>query len=271
MQSLQIKRYPPKHPLLKQLIKFFWVLKSDHPVSLNHKLLPVNNIDIILNFSSPITYGFKGQIKQTPKYFFTGIRDQYYDNIQTGKVNMLGISFFPAGLHPFLKIPISEFTNTTIELDDVIHNFNSTLEQKICPNDSSLQQIKMLEEYFLNLIAPGSIQADNVFQVLNAFYSNIDTLDISAFCDWYGIHQRKLERIFNKNIGISPKSFKRLNRFQKVLHQILNKPHVDLTVVAHEMNYYDQAHFIKDFKSFAGCPPSRFMKEKRSIFEIMEY
>ncbi|MCP4340342.1 MAG: AraC family transcriptional regulator [Desulfobulbaceae bacterium] len=269
MNSLRVDKYLPKHPFLKKLIKYFWVLKSDHPTTLNHKLLPVNNIDFILNFSSPIKYCSESKVEETPKYFFSGIRHQYCINHQVGKLNMLGISFFPAGLYPFLKIPLSEFTNRVVELDLVIHKFSSALEERLCFADSVIQQIEILENYLIRLIDPRYIPANETFQMVNTFYS-VD-LDIRTFCKQYGVNQRKLERIFNEYIGISPKYFKRLNRFQGVINQILNKKYIDFTSMAYENDYYDQAHFIKDFKSFAGCSPSQFVKEKKSIKEILTY
>ena len=114
---IQITRYDAHHPLLKRLIKFFWVLTSEREVTMHYKLLPVNNIDIVLNFSVPMTYTTATPQKiQVQGCHFAGIRTQSSLVQHCGTLDMIGISFFPQGLYPFLKIPLSEFTDTTIEL-----------------------------------------------------------------------------------------------------------------------------------------------------------
>ncbi|MCP4118646.1 MAG: AraC family transcriptional regulator [Desulfobacteraceae bacterium] len=256
---------------MKPLIKYFWVLKSDHPATLDHKMLPVNNMDFILNFSDPITYCSAGKAEEIPRYSFTGIKRQNYTIHQAGKLNTIGVSFFSAGLHPFLKIPLSEFTNRTVELDVVIGRFNSTLDGIIGTTGSVEQQIEMLEAYFLRLISRDHVPTDEIFRLINTFNSNIHNLDVGTFCEQYGINQRKAERIFSRYIGITPKFFKRLDRFQGVLNRILNEKYDDFTSMAYENDYYDQSHFIKDFKSFTGVSPSRFMKEKSSMRQALKY
>lgn len=278
MKLLRIKRYQAKHPILKPLIKYFWVFRSDHKIIINHKLLPVGNIDLVLNFSSPIKYTSDNKNETVPNRFhFNGIRNRYCMINQVGKMNMIGISFFPPGLYPFFKTPLSLFTNKTIELDLLISEFTSRIEAKLSITDSILEKIDILEKELVPLVdyklVPSEeiIKVIKVIKVFNTFYSNTNNLNINYFCARYGIDQRKLERIFKKYIGISPKLFHRLNRFQIVINKIVKNEYMNLTSLAYENEYYDQTHFIKDFKSFTGCSPSQFLNERRSIKENIEY
>jgi hypothetical protein len=84
-------------------------MKSDHEAIMQYKLLPVNNIDIVLNFSAPITYTTAQAKKiRVQGYHFSGIRTQSSQVCHSGTLDMIGISFFPLGLYPFLKIPLSD-------------------------------------------------------------------------------------------------------------------------------------------------------------------
>ncbi len=268
---MQLTRHPPRHPLLKQLIKFFWVLKSKHPITLHHKLLPVNNIDIVLNFSSPMSYGTEtgGEIVEIPRYSLSGIRYRYYTAHQTGNIYMIGVSFFPMGLYPFLRMPVSEITNRTLELNDVIHMFSAGLEAKIDPSGTVPQHLELLEAHLAQMVSPQHLPSRETMGLIDAFCSQMNDLDVWEFCDEQGINQRRLERVFNKYIGVNPKFFKKLTRFQQTLNRLLAQRYTDLTSLAYDNAYYDQAHFIRDFKSFTGSPPSQFVKEKKSLKEIL--
>ncbi len=272
MELLQVKKYPVKNPILRQLIKYFWVLTSNNEVNISHKLLPVNNIDIIINFSSQIKYTLGNKTQTIPKgLHFNGISKQYYTINQMGKLNVLGISFFSEGLYPFLKIPLSEFTNRTIELDLLISRFTSRIEEKISISNAYSEKFDIMENELLQLIDFELIKTKDISQLFNTFYWNTKKLDINCFCAQYGIAQRKMERIFNKYVGISPKAFQKINRFQGISNQILKKEYVDLTSLAYEYGYYDQMHFIKDFKSYVGCSPSQFINKGEAVKEILKY
>lgn len=107
-QPLQITKYPVKHPLLKAFIKYFWIMWSEQEVSIRHKLLPVGNIDMVLNCSAPMTYQPAQREKiHTQSFHLTGIRQRYALIEQIGTLDLIGIAFFPMGLYPFLKIPLS--------------------------------------------------------------------------------------------------------------------------------------------------------------------
>lgn len=270
MSLLYTAKYEVRHPMLKHLIKYFWTIKSSAQTVINHKLLPVNNMDIIVNFSAPIKYTSADNVEiVTAKSHFNGIRDEYLTINQVGTLDVIGISFFPAGLYPFLKVPLSEFKNKTIELDNLMNKFTSQIEEKVSITDSIIDKIDVIEKELVKCIDTELIPAGNVYHMFSRFYKEAAHYNISQFCDEYGINQRKLERCFNKYIGITPMFFQRLTRYQNTLNTMIHNKTMDLTTLAHENNYYDQNHFIKEFKAFTGCNPTKFFNEKKSIKQIM--
>ncbi len=268
--ELKADIYHPKNSLLKGLVKYFWVLRSDRRETLNHKLLPVDNVDLVLNFASPAKYVSGGREEATPRYSFCGIQNQYRTTKQSGKFNMFGVSFFSAGLYPLLKAPLSEYENRTIDFNAEVPGFNSMLEHRFNPEGVASEQVAILEERLLRLIDPQSVPGKNTLGLINAFNAGRDTQTIRSFCETHGISQRKLERIFQKHVGTAPKAFKRLHRFQMIVNRLLKRDVVDFSSLAYEHGYFDQAHFINDFKSFAGSSPKRFVEEKLSVRQIMQ-
>ncbi len=270
MNRLHVTKIKARHPMLRYLIKYYWIMKSDNPVVVNHKLLPVNNIDIIINFSSSIKYSSKNKMEiVTTKAHFNGIRDSHLIINQVGKLDVIGISFFPAGLYPLIKVPLYEYKNMTIELDTLINGFTSQIEENSKKANETIDKIDIIEQVLMDIIDTKFIPESKLLQILNDFHANIGNYSINQFCYQYGINQRQLERYFKKYIGTSPKSFQRLNRYQKTMNMVLNNRIIDLTTLAYENDYYDQNHFIKEFKSFTGCTPSRFINEKKSVKEII--
>ena len=79
---------------------------------------------------------------------------------------------------------------------------------------------------------------------------------VASVLDRIGLSHRSFAQIFHDQVGLTPKSFSRVQRFQRVLRQVHRLPSIDWADVALECGYYDQAHFIHDFQTFSGFTPT---------------
>ena len=236
---------------------------------MNHKILPMANIDLIFNFSSPIFYERRGKRDSTPgKIFFSGLTTEHMVMKQQGRIMLFGASFFPAGFYPFFRIPVSEFKGSTIGLEQILGREALDLEERLQEAKNLLDKLKVLEVFFLSLLDRENFLQSDTESLMRHFFSA--GLGIREFCNQCGVHPRTLERLFNRYVGTSPKQFQRLQRFQTALNKLITQPPDSLTTLAHEFEYYDQTHFIKDFKAFTGASPSLFIKEQQSFLQIMK-
>jgi AraC-like DNA-binding protein len=209
----------------------------------------------------------KGNTVETPgNIFFRGLTKKHIKMKQQGAILTIGASFFPAGFYPFFRIPISEFRNETFGLDTILKNGADEIEAKLIDTDTISKKIALLEDFFLDLLDQNALLPPDTSRLLTRFSSS--NLSINNFCLRSGVHPRTLERLFNKYIGTTPKTFSRLSRFQIILNQLINRQETNLTTLANEFDFFDQPHFIKDFQSLTGSAPLKFIKEKQSIKQI---
>ena len=266
--TIHTKKFYPRAKQLKNLIKYFWVFEC-REINLCHKILPVNNIDIVINFLSPMIFeknGISNQIQSN--IFFRGLTKEHTILKQQGATLTIGVSFFPAGFYPFFRIPVSEFKNEIFGLDMILKNRAHEIEEKLINTLTISGKIELLEYFFLELLDQNARLDVDTYKQLHFYYSS--NLSVNDFCLRNNINPRTFERVFNKYIGTTPKLFFRLSRFQNILKNLINRKETNLTTLTYEFDFFDQPHFIKDFESFTGSSPSIFMKEKRSIKQIIE-
>jgi len=267
-----IVRYEVRSEKLKRYIYFFWVLKIDY-IRLNHKLIPQRNINLRLNLSeSPHFISVNGNMHLLERAYFSGLQSETlnaYLKLE-GDVDVIGICFAPFGAYPFLKKPVSEFSNRIVGAGEAgCHDFLRFADVlKTIPNIDS--RIEYLEKE-LNSLLENSINVPDDFIFIFNELVNKSSLQISEFCNNNGISPRKLERMYNKYVGLSANTYNLLQRFHRSANQVLNRDYSKLSEVAFDHEYYDQMHFIKDFKRFAGNSPGNFVRRDESLLQIGKF
>ncbi|HBE9530561.1 TPA: AraC family transcriptional regulator [Clostridioides difficile] len=268
---LSVTRYSIKNVRLKPWVKFIWYFETKSNILLNNKLLPTDSIDIILNLSDVMEYKIENQDYTASNMHFNGIRDKHGFIIQHGNIRVIGISFYPFGLYPFLKIPISEFNRQIVDLEAVSQLFAKKLEESLNPTQSLEKIVLYLEEVLLSILEEDLI-SNKYVKLLNSFIYVNRYSNIKAFCDDTNINIKTLERICLKYTGYTPKILKRIYRFKMASNQLIyNYKDDELFDFIYENEYYDQAHFIKEFKKFSGTSPIKFIGENKTIKENIKY
>jgi AraC-like DNA-binding protein len=161
-----------------------------------------------------------------------------------GAVDLVGIRFRPGGLFPFLRAPMRELTGTWADLRDIDRRLRRDLEGVRGPEDALLERMRP---------ATGAVAA--AVALIERGEQRIDRVARGV-----GLHPRRLQRMFLREVGLPPKTLARIARFQGVL-----RGSGDWTAVAQACGYHDQAHLIRDFREFAGEPPTAYFARRHPM------
>lgn len=243
---------------LAPYIKSYTVVTIDNDLR-DEVFYPSGYIDLIINISGGAAATIiNGKRKDTPDIELLG-----HLTLPTRLTVAQGTSVLIARIYPyaatlFFSDPLSEFTNYATDMYDVAKSENRDLYDRIMQAESLHAKINVLETYFLQQLKKNEnrIKKAAILQELSQqFLMNHHTLDLSALAKDSGLSERYIQKLYLMNMGISPSSFAAVMRFNKSLQMVLNTPE-SLTTIAYDCGYYDQAHFIKEFKKFTGITPS---------------
>ncbi|HEY4789594.1 MAG TPA: AraC family transcriptional regulator [Bacteroidales bacterium] len=266
----EIKKYPVRHPLLKKYIKFFWEIHAEQ-MQLNHKIIPQRNINLKFNLSeTPHYVCFDGREQLLEDVYFSGLQDHFRNAYLkfNSMARMLGICFYPEGFYPFLKIPVSEFKNQVLGAGEVGFKLANTMNERLKGAPDVTSGLAILENELVVLLNHGNHTPENFRQLFNILKQSDNPLQIAEFCRQNNIGVRQLERMYNKYVGVSAKTYVTLSRFLNSLNQLLYRDYSKLSDIAYGNGYFDQMHFIKDFKRFAGNTPRSFVDQNDSMLQI---
>ncbi len=231
---------------LKEFIHCYWELKSTEKLSkqFNYKVVADGCMDIFFELSNP------------KNSFVMGFCNKYEEFALDETFNYIGIRFLPAMLPQLLKINAFELSNVCVELDNINHQVSNFLKNSFHPH-LKIEEVKnLLDNYFLKHIYKAKFTADHrLYEAIELIITdprlnkNLDT----------GISRRQLQRLFNQYIGDTPKAFSKVIRFQHILKAQLSAQNLEPDKLFYSAGYYDQAHFIKEFKNFYGQTPGKIL------------
>lgn len=255
---LKSKRMEVVNNKLKKYVEYFWEVESLKHIDLQNMLLPVVNNDIILYLSIPITYYFTKHLSIESGPYFQGPRNRSIDVTQSGKIFIVGVTFKRFYSAPFCNLPLKDVVNQIVLFDKLNIDLSRGLE---VVQDS-------IENYLLSIINTKNIPLDHTVTILESYLESEQNL--INFCYNKNINKKKLERLYYKYTGLSPKQFKNIYRMQRVNNSILNNNVSSLTNLCYDMGYFDQTHMGKEFMKFHSKRPGDFIDESFTLKSILK-
>ncbi len=169
----------------------------------------------------------------------------------------VGVRFLPTIFPQLFKISASELSNKFQLLQSVIPRVSDFISENFKVGLSSKQIVKVFDDYFFDLIANADFNEDSrLYDAINMILNNFGVINIEADINT-GVSPRQLRRMFKHYIGDTPKSFSKVVRFQNILKAKPSNQSLRKNKLFFNLGYFDQAHFIKEFKNFYGVTPSK--------------
>jgi AraC-like DNA-binding protein len=249
---------------LEAFVKCFWVLEGSDLEK--QRIIPDGCIEMIFHYGDLYKQFLddKKFIVQPQCFIFGQVTKPLYIE-PTGSTGIIAVRFNPEGFTPFCTLPLTEIENKAIPLQKLFGDKGASLEQEVLNAENNESRVTIIESFLLGQISASQTIDRIVQSSVEILLNSNGNRPIKKLSDDINVHRRQLERRFSSVIGLSPKQLSKVIRLQGAL-KILTRKEVDsLTEVAHQGDYFDQAHFIKDFKEFTGVTPKDFYSENLKL------
>lgn len=246
-------------PSLSAFIEHYWSVSPEpgREVELVVEVYVDARADLIFNFGAPYRRTRLGQAPVDYAHSNLDAQRTYPITIeQKGQVEVTGVRFHPGGLAPFVAGSVARWTGATVALGESFGSEGLQLEHSLRASHQFEQRKRLLDEFFSRrLDLSPSYQT---FAAMLASLRENPLLSLKTLAERFDLAPRTLTRSFQRHLGLAPSTYGRVLRFQQALLRLMDGPPGTLGQLAADCGYYDQAHFVKEFKPFSGGIPGRF-------------
>lgn len=245
---------------LEEFVMCYWTLdfpRADTPQM--NTIIPDGTMKLIFHYGDLYWHHpDNGNSFLQPRCFLIGQLTKPYVVEPAGDTGTFVVRFHPNGFLPFATIPIKEMENTPVPLHQLYGKEGEELEQKILHAPDTSERISIAEIFLLKRLTDSKTVDKIVQSTVDTILTARGQVSVTELSQQNHIHRRQLVRKFSTIIGLSPKQLSKTIRIQAALKTLLTQKRSKLTDLAYENEYYDQSHFIKDFKEFTGLSPKEF-------------
>lgn len=243
MEKFQVIR---PSALLAAYVKQYWFLTLEDVKPGSQRFVP--------NGCTLLTFHRCGQIRSS----VSGQQTVFTDLVYSGDIDFISIVFQPAGAMAVFNIPAIELNNQNIPIEALDDPQVAELEEQLGNLPDAGSCVRLIENFLLR----------RIYQFEGCYYKRLESAvrsvcdgqyDISILAQTACFGERQFRRVFSEYIGLNPKDFIRITRYQKASHILQIRPRIPLTQLAYECAYYDKSHLIREFKEFSGYTPQKFV------------
>lgn len=252
---------------LRTVINCFWSIEPDPedlPAATWDRTVPDGSLELVLHLAEPmIRKPLHGEAAPESRCILIGQMTEPYLVAADGPARMLGVRFFPHTGYRFLDGPVAGFNDRSVDLDSILPRAARLPLERIGETRRTHDAIRILEDWCMERLRVHSPSAgDRYFSfACRTILHGRGAVAIGDLARELGISNRYLERLFLERGGISPKLFARIIRFQYALGFLSSRERPALAAIAQEAGYFDQSHFVREFRGFAGVAPRDFARE----------
>jgi AraC-like DNA-binding protein len=201
-----------------------------------------------------------------------GHQNGFYDMELTGELSVFSIVFQPQGLMRFFDFPLNEICNRNVSLKDINRQAGRDLEEKMNEATGFQQRVSIVEAFLSGLLKNDfdCFKFRRISHIAGLIRQTRGNINVSQMASEACLCRKQFERIFAGHIGTSPKQYLKIIRFQSAIFQKQQNSNLTMTELSYESGYFDQSHFINDFKTLSGLTPKQYFAENEVCSDFFE-
>jgi AraC-like DNA-binding protein len=236
--------------VLAAFVDLIWVSEDYAAPHLQERLMPMGAMNLVVTWDATGVHSGVSGVHTASMLLDT-----------SRPFSIIGVSFKPGGGFPFLPVPAGELHNQSLPLEAVWGPRAGEVRERVMAAPSPAEKAEVMQRVLLASARRGFARHGAVRYAVAELGKQ---RPVASVAGEIGLSQRRFIEVFRNEVGVTPKAFSRIRRFQHVLGRIERLTEVDWTEVACACGYFDQAHFIHEFRDFAGVSPSTYLRHRRS-------
>jgi AraC-like DNA-binding protein len=257
------KRITPPSDL-ERIIDCYWIIENDDPTPYQQKIIPDGYCEIIFHYKDPYRICLTDTWEQQSMHLVAGQISRHFFLENTGQSGIIGIKLKPTVLTHLFGLEMHALTDKVVDVPVVLGTRLESLEQSLRLTQDHDEYVNLLNDYFRKLLLAVDYKVSPADQAVDLIFAHKGMIAVTDMVERTGVGERQLERLFKKYVGLSPKFFARVVRFSTIF-QLIQQEDPGWAGLAYESGYYDQSHFIRNFKAFTGEDPSRYGFDEKNM------
>ncbi|HEV8591216.1 MAG TPA: helix-turn-helix transcriptional regulator, partial [Pyrinomonadaceae bacterium] len=250
---------------LADFVDNFWLYEGYEGEHSNERILPTGTMELVINLRENELRIYDAEQPNRCSRFsgsvVSGAYGKGFISDSEEEAFIMGIHFKPGGAFPFLGVPADELTDTHIDLETLWGSFAIRLRERLCEASTAAERFHLLQETLINHMFRPMEHHYAVSTGLEVFGRQIDAT-VRDIARSVGLSERHFIQVFKAEVGVTPKLFSRVQRFQRARATIHRQEKAaDWAGIAIECGYFDQSHLIRDFQEFSGVSPAAYLRQ----------
>lgn len=245
-EKFTLLRLPPA-PALAFLIERYWIINWDLRGQAPHlaQTLPQPYVNLVIEADKARIYG---------------VASQKYTNLLEGKGRVFGVKFKPGAFYPLFQQPLATLTDHSLPIERLLGDDGTVWAGAILALDDPAAMCTLTDAFWTPRLPDLDETVMLVGTIVNQIMADRTMCKVDDVAHHFGMSRRTLQRLFNRYVGVSPKWVITRYRLHDAAEQLINRADVSLAAMAQDLGYFDQAHFIKEFKAAVGLSPAEYAR-----------
>ncbi|PKP35246.1 MAG: hypothetical protein CVT98_10275 [Bacteroidetes bacterium HGW-Bacteroidetes-15] len=257
--------------ILEPYIKQYWFIENFLPNGEQyvHRIIPSGISELMFYLGQrPVVLDPRKSINEN--VVLSGHQKEYFDIQITNHISLFSMAFHPQGLMKFFNIPLNEAYNQNVPLKYIDKALEKELFPKLQDAENFEQRVEIANTHFIKILGKNlqNFEFQRVSHIVNKIKSTKGLIDVDSLSGEACLSRKQFERIFTKHIGSTPKQYLKTLRLQLSLHLKSVDKTLNLTKLAYDCGYYDQSHFINEFKQQTGYTPKQYFDNNESYSDF---